>query len=887
MFSGVEECDDGENGLETDACLSGCIAARCGDGIVQEGVEQCDDGNVINGDACESDCTMCAAARFDGLGSYAVIHQRNQLPGLNHDFTVDLWIKWEPTQAQRFANVLLLGGATKLFQIRIDQVEQRIYFEHDDVSNGPNGLIVPNRWTHIAVTHTDEREVMYIDGVAVSEGDYGPLAFAFQPPLYLGATSSTGGFPYKGLMRQFRIANGILYDGDFSPSWRYGVDGDLFGYWPLEVADGEFTPSEDDPQNLKKLRLEGVVLESVGCRAGFCGDGRLDVGEECDDGNSDETDGCTDACTIRCASVQLRRGSVWATDDSLDSLQALSTESTIEMWFTVQSMPSVETMIMGAPCDEPSVTLASDGRVTLKLGDASCSTNADIVLAGDTFNHLAMSMGGADTFAALYLNGTRVCEIDNAPIGFDIKTDSRVVFGGAVDGCLEANQPLLATQSLQGRLGPVRISNSALYGGDTIVPQTEFTSEASTQFVSNHRVAINHGVINSSNGNGRQSQIINVSRVYDGPACGECGDGLVQAGEACDDGNRSNRDGCVGLCQLASCTDGFVHLGEEDCDDGNAIDDDGCDTQCRRTTVEWKDTLPHLPTGLSGAAVAAFGGDGVVVVGGDTATTCAADANAAVSPAGFKNHQGGWLPLDMTGGPTAVSGAVMVYDPQAEVLLFFGGYNRCTNTYSAQTLLWDGTRWSEPIKPVPNELTPRAGMAATYDPIGGQILMYGGQADSGILAETWSWTLEAGWIRQPGAAQPGPRSGAALAFDPASDSLILFGGAENLDTWRWNAGWTPVLPMTFPPAMAYGRMVTDYSRHEVILYGGHEVADSGVFFEDDWRWRNGNWVREAIVGPTPGPISHQGLVYDPSRQRILLVGGRNSLGPQTRVYLRD
>ena len=41
---GIEECDDG-NGSETDACLSTCQNARCGDGLVQQDVEACDDGN--------------------------------------------------------------------------------------------------------------------------------------------------------------------------------------------------------------------------------------------------------------------------------------------------------------------------------------------------------------------------------------------------------------------------------------------------------------------------------------------------------------------------------------------------------------------------------------------------------------------------------------------------------------------------------------------------------------------------------------------------------------------------------------------------------------------------------------------------------------------------
>jgi cysteine-rich repeat protein len=55
--AGVEECDDGNN-VETDACTPQCKLARCGDGIVEKGVEECDDGgaNGTPGDPCGSDC---------------------------------------------------------------------------------------------------------------------------------------------------------------------------------------------------------------------------------------------------------------------------------------------------------------------------------------------------------------------------------------------------------------------------------------------------------------------------------------------------------------------------------------------------------------------------------------------------------------------------------------------------------------------------------------------------------------------------------------------------------------------------------------------------------------------------------------------------------------
>jgi cysteine-rich repeat protein len=51
-----EDCDDGNNN-DRDACTNQCTNARCGDGIVQNGVEQCDDGNNNNLDSCTNTCT--------------------------------------------------------------------------------------------------------------------------------------------------------------------------------------------------------------------------------------------------------------------------------------------------------------------------------------------------------------------------------------------------------------------------------------------------------------------------------------------------------------------------------------------------------------------------------------------------------------------------------------------------------------------------------------------------------------------------------------------------------------------------------------------------------------------------------------------------------------
>src|SRR5438105_2880201 len=56
-----------------------------------------------------------------------------------------------------------------------------------------------------------------------------------------------------------------------------------------------------------------------------------------------------------------------------------------------------------------------------------------------------------------------------------------------------------------------------------------------------------------------------VSSTNVGP--GFCGDGILDPGEQCDDGNFDSSDGCVG-CAFAFCGDGVVEAGLEQCDDG-------------------------------------------------------------------------------------------------------------------------------------------------------------------------------------------------------------------------------------------------------------------------------------------------------------------------------
>ncbi len=61
-----------------------------------------------------------------------------------------------------------------------------------------------------------------------------------------------------------------------------------------------------------------------------------------------------------------------------------------------------------------------------------------------------------------------------------------------------------------------------------------------------------------------------------------CGNGVLDDGEECDDGNTTDGDGCAAGCALEytpGCGNGVLDAGEE-CDDGNNADGDGCSAGC-------------------------------------------------------------------------------------------------------------------------------------------------------------------------------------------------------------------------------------------------------------------------------------------------------------------
>ena len=118
-----------------------------------------------------------------------------------------------------------------------------------------------------------------------------------------------------------------------------------------------------------------------------------------------------------------------------------------------------------------------------------------------------------------------------------------------------------------------------------------------------------------------------------------CGDGVIEAGEQCDDGNTLPNDGCSSNCQVemgftcptpgqactkkVPCGNGVLDPGET-CDDGNVMAGDGCSPTCQ-VEAGWQCPIP------GSKCIAKTCGDGIVAGGEqcDDGNTMAGDGCSA------------------------------------------------------------------------------------------------------------------------------------------------------------------------------------------------------------------------------------------------------------------
>ncbi len=353
----------------------------------------------------------------------------------------------------------------------------------------------------------------------------------------------------------------------------------------------------------------------------------------------------------------------------------------------------------------------------------------------------------------------------------------------------------------------------------------------------------------------------------------ECGDGLRDLDEVCDDANRDAGDECSADCKSdESCGNNVLDgIAFEQCDDGNLNDHDGCDSRCRPERAVWTELdLDRMPPRF-GAAMAFDISRGVAVLfGGRDATTLVKFDDT------WLWNGASWSRVSPPTKPSPRTSATMVYDSRRGRILLFGGTGE--DGTLGDTWEWDGATWNR--RTTPTAPTPREKVGLAYDSKRKRTVLFGGVATSGgitgpvPLDDTWEWDGTV-WTQIQTASSPSARSGHGMAYDPSRGKVVVFGGQQKPGlapavVWEFDgANWTSITPGTTPPPRTGTRMAWDAKSQTTLLFGG---TDANGEYDDLWSWNGTAWSRPNAV-PRPPPRTEHAIADDPIRGRLIVTGG--------------
>ncbi|MDP3245194.1 MAG: hypothetical protein Q8M83_06090 [bacterium] len=324
----------------------------------------------------------------------------------------------------------------------------------------------------------------------------------------------------------------IIKDGEADLNIHF-IDPEVVDYWPacqaacLNAAIGLRFNVAMSPATLLKDNFK--VTESA------CGNGSnpLDQGEQCDDGNMIDGDGCSSGCLLEGTNYQDQCG-----NGHID---------------------------LGEDCDDNNVKngdgcsfqCLNEGTAAPDCGNGQENSNEECD-DGNTKD--------GDGCSAKCLNeGTRVdiavCGNGRVEKGEECEKNASGFSNGCDGACLLKGTGLAVEGGLCG--------NGAVDPGEQCDPKSKLLdTPAKRALCGSH--CLWTGTFKPT--------------VAGGPGCGN---GKQELGEACDDGNTKNNDGCSEIClnegakttTVPVCGNDKQEYGE-DCDDNNIINGDGCSAKC-------------------------------------------------------------------------------------------------------------------------------------------------------------------------------------------------------------------------------------------------------------------------------------------------------------------
>lgn len=276
----------------------------------------------------------------------------------------------------------------------------------------------------------------------------------------------------------------------------------------------------------------------------------------------------------------------------------------------------------------------------------------------------------------------------------------------------------------------------------------------------------------------------------------------------------------------------------------------------------------------------------------DSGTPDAGTPDAGTPDAGTP----GWTKLFET-PPSRSTHRTFWWAPTKDLRIFSG--NHATGPIQ-DAWRWNGAAFTQ--MPLPeSDLPERKNSSMALDEVHQRLYVFGGTwsgypKDGGsytvkVLGDFRSWDGTAWrdeYAFQDGGAHPTARGGAAMGYHPPSNQLVLFGGTDNAtpndETWlNTGNGWSVMVPDGGPrPSPRFNcHLVYDESRQKLVMFGGQTSSALGqpINFDDTWEFDGTSWRDATGAGPHPTGRGHSAMAYDPSRQKVVMFGGARHFAP--------
>lgn len=237
-----------------------------------------------------------------------------------------------------------------------------------------------------------------------------------------------------------------------------------------------------------------------------------------------------------------------------------------------------------------------------------------------------------------------------------------------------------------------------------------------------------------------------------------------------------------------------------------------------------------------------------------------------------------WIELDIPQSRMIIEFA-MAYDPVQRQVVAFGGRDE---NFSFVSETWAFDVETSSWRNLDPETNPpgRANHAMVYDPVRGNMLMFGGASTSRAYNDLWEYDLEKNlWVEISTMNPPEPRQMHGLVYDIEQDALILFGGrmagggAHFNDTWSYlieTQEWRRMETEQTPPVQDHVNLAYDAANHKTILFVGPPDRGTPVSYTWVYASKENSWT-ESVTGEAP-LSDHSSLVYQPDAGQFLLIG---------------